>query len=737
MDPKDVTRKLRAILSADVQGYSRLMGDDEIATVETITEYRETITSLVTQWKGRVVDSPGDNILAEFGSVVDAVQCAVEIQHILKAKNEELPENRRMIFRIGVNLGDVIQEGDRIYGDGVNIAARIESLADGGGICISGTAYDQIKNKLALGYNYFGEHSVKNISEPVRVYKVPMEPGERKEKKRRIKRWQWVAAAVLVLILAGAAFWNFYLRSSLPSIEPASVEKMAFPLPDKPSIAVLPFTNMSGDPKQEYLADGISENVISALSHVPELFVIARQSTFTYKGKPVKIQQVAEELGVRYVLEGSVQRSGDTLRITAQLIDAITGHHLWSDRYDRKLKNIFALQDEITLNILQALEVKLTANEQYITFRKGTDNLEAYLKMLEAREYSGRSNKEGYAMAGKLAEEAITLDPDYPGPYLMLSAAHLMEISFGTSKLPKQSLKMAEKLVLKALALDDHLAEGYAFLGRIYLTKRQYDKALTAGEKACELAPNSSFVHAALGYSLHNAGRPEEAITHLKKAIRLSPFPRAWYLGTLGGAYYMLGRYEEAIAEFKKGLQLAPKSVFPRLGLAAAYSELGREEHARVEAAEVLSLDPKFTLVSHAKGRLSKNKDYTERYMAALRKAGLPDKPPLPLPDKPSIAVLPFANISGDPKEDYLSDGITEQIITALSKTPKLFVIARNSVFTYKGKPVMVQQVSDELGVRYVLEGSVQKSGDRIRITAQLIDAKTGNHLWAEKFDRD
>jgi len=713
------------------------MGDDEIATVETITEYRETITSLVTQWKGRVVDSPGDNILAEFGSVVDAVQCAVEIQHILKAKNEELPENRRMIFRIGVNLGDVIQEGDRIYGDGVNIAARIESLADGGGICISGTAYDQIKNKLALGYNYFGEHSVKNISEPVRVYKVPMEPGERKEKKRRIKRWQWVAAAVLVLILAGAAFWNFYLRSSLPSIEPASVEKMAFPLPDKPSIAVLPFTNMSGDPKQEYLADGISENVISALSHVPELFVIARQSTFTYKGKPVKIQQVAEELGVRYVLEGSVQRSGDTLRITAQLIDAITGHHLWSDRYDRKLKNIFALQDEITLNILQALEVKLTANEQYITFRKGTDNLEAYLKMLEAREYSGRSNKEGYAMAGKLAEEAITLDPDYPGPYLMLSAAHLMEISFGTSKLPKQSLKMAEKLVLKALALDDHLAEGYAFLGRIYLTKRQYDKALTAGEKACELAPNSSFVHAALGYSLHNAGRPEEAITHLKKAIRLSPFPRAWYLGTLGGAYYMLGRYEEAIAEFKKGLQLAPKSVFPRLGLAAAYSELGREEHARVEAAEVLSLDPKFTLVSHAKGRLSKNKDYTERYMAALRKAGLPDKPPLPLPDKPSIAVLPFANISGDPKEDYLSDGITEQIITALSKTPKLFVIARNSVFTYKGKPVMVQQVSDELGVRYVLEGSVQKSGDRIRITAQLIDAKTGNHLWAEKFDRD
>jgi adenylate cyclase len=643
-----------------------------------------------------------------------------------------------MYFRIGINSGDVIEEGDLIYGDGVNIAARVESLAKGGGISLSGTAYDQLGKKLPLGYEYLGEQSVKNIEKPVRVYRVLTEAEAAGkvigEKWPKPIPWRWAALAVaLIVVVGGLAIWSFYFRP--PPMEVASKERMAFPLPDKPSIAVLPFVNMSEDPKQEYFSDGLTEEIITALSKVPKLFVIARNSTFSYKGKSVKINQVAEDLGVQYVLEGSVRKSEDRVRITAQLIDALSGHHLWAERYEKDLRDIFALQDEITLNILQTLQVKLTADDQYITFRKGTDNLQAYLKILEAREYATRSNKEGYAMAGKLAEEAITLDPDYPGPYLMLSAAHLMEIIFGTSKSPKQSLKMAEELVQKALALDDHLAEGYAFLGRIYLTKRQYEKAITAGERACDLAPNSSFVHAALGFTLRNAGRPEEAITYFKKAIRLNPFPPAWYLTSLGGAYLNLGRHEEAIAEFKKGLQLAPESVFSRLGLAAAYSELGREEHARVEAAEVLKLDPKFTLVSHAKGLLYKNKDDKDRYLAALRKAGLPAKPPLPLPDKPSIAVLPFANI-GNPEKEYIADGITEQIITALARNPSLFVIASNSTFTYKGKPVMVQQVSRELGVRYVVEGSVQKSGDRIRITAQLIDATTGEHIWAENYDR-
>ncbi|MEE9151849.1 MAG: adenylate/guanylate cyclase domain-containing protein, partial [Thermoplasmata archaeon] len=343
MTEEGFKRKLTAILSADVEGYSRLMGEDEDATIRTLTTYRELMSTLIQKHRGRVVDSPGDNLLAEFGSVADAVRCAVEVQEELRVRNAELPENRRMEFRIGINLGDVVQEGERIYGDGVNITARVEGLAEGGGICISGTVYDSIKNKLSLSYESLGEHTVKNITEPVRVYRMRVGP-EVREEKAGPRRWQKAAlAAVVVLVVAAGAWaiWNFYFRP--PPIEPASVEKMAYPLPDKPSIAVLPFVNMSGDPEQEYIADGISESIITALCKIPEMFVIARTSTSTYKGKSVKTQQVSEELGVRYVLEGSVQKAGDRIRVTAQLIDAISSHHLWADRYDRDIEDFFDL----------------------------------------------------------------------------------------------------------------------------------------------------------------------------------------------------------------------------------------------------------------------------------------------------------------------------------------------------------------------------------------------------------
>ena len=310
MTQEGFKRKLTAILSADVAGYSRLMGEDEEATVRTITTYREVLTTLIQQHNGKVVDSPGDNLLAEFASVVDSVQCAVAVQKEIKSLNDELPENRKMRFRIGINLGDVIQEEERIYGDGINIAARLEGLAKPGGICISGTSYDQVKNKLNLGYKNLGEHSVKNIAEPVRVYRVLTEFEAAEVIGEKIKSRKWIALTVaiaLIVAVGGSAGWYFYLSQST-KIEPASVEKMAYPLPDKPSIAVLPFDNLSGVPDQGYLADGITENIITALSYIPEIFVIARNSTFTYKGKAVKAQEVAEDLGVRYILEGSVQR---------------------------------------------------------------------------------------------------------------------------------------------------------------------------------------------------------------------------------------------------------------------------------------------------------------------------------------------------------------------------------------------------------------------------------------------
>jgi adenylate cyclase len=567
-----------------------------------------------------VVDSPGDNLLAEFSSVVDAVDCAVKIQGELKTRNAELPEKRRMEFRIGINLGDVIAEGERIYGDGVNIAARVESLSESGGICVSGTAYDQISKKLPLGYEYLGEQTVKNIEKPVRVYRVLMDPeaaGRVIGEKRPISRqWRWA----LIVVAGALAIWNFYFR---PPFEPASVDKMAFALPDKPSIAVLPFTNMSEDPKQEFFSDGMTEEIITALSKVPYLFVIARNSTFSYKGKPVKIRQVAEELGVRYVLEGSVRRAEDRVRVTAQLIDAIKGHHLWAERYERELKDIFALQDEITRKILVALEVRLTEGEQASTRRKVTDNLEAYLKVLQAIEYLRRTSKEGVSLARQLAEEAMALDPEYARPYRIVAACHITDIFWGLSKSRKKSMEQAVEMAQKAISLDESDPRGYQILSMIYQFKRQYERALAEAERAIALDPNRADAYSRLGTVLAQAGRQQESIAPLEKSIRINPMAPSLYFRRLGTSYRDTGRYEEAIAVFKKAINLAPDSLYAHVGLAATYSLAGRDEEARAEASEVLRIQPKFSLERVAKRVTYKNKADIDRLIDALRKAGL------------------------------------------------------------------------------------------------------------------
>jgi adenylate cyclase len=737
----DVKRKLSAIFSADVEGYSRLMGEDELATIETLTLHKETMGKLIRQYRGRVVDSTGDNLLAEFASVVDAVQCAVEVQQVLSSKNETLPENRRMYFRIGINLGDVVEEDARIYGDGVNVAARVESLAEGGGISISGTAYDQLGKKLPLGYKYLGEQAVKNIEKPVRVYRVLTEAeaagkviGEEKLKRKQL-RWAAIGGVVVLILVAGAlAIWNFYLR---PPFEPASEERMTFALPEKPSIAVLPFVNMSEDSKQEYFSDGLTEEIITALSKVPKVFVIARNSTFSYKGKSVKVNQVAEELGVRYVLEGSVRREGDRVRITAQLVDALTGRHLWAERYEKGLKDVFALQDEITMKIITALQVKLTEGELARVSARGTQNLQAYLKLLQGRERFYTLNKEGNAQARSLFEEAVALDPEYASAYLYLGVTHWMDIILGSTKSRKESLKRAFQLIEKAKAMDESEPLAHTQLGWLYVMTKQYDKGIAECERAITLAPNSAGAYIWMSLVLSRTGRHEEAVGYAEQALRLDPLPPSWWFRQMGSVYSWVGRHEEAIAFLKKALERSPNDILTQLQLTCAYSWAGRLEEARTQATEVLKINPKFSSKLHAKSIPFKNQVDRERYLDGLLKAGLPESPPLPLPDKPSIAVLPFVNMSGDPEQEYFSDGITEEIITALSKIPKLFVIARNSSFTYKGKPVKVQQVGRELGVKYVLEGSVRKAVDQLRITAQLVDAQTGHHLWAERYDRE
>jgi adenylate cyclase len=635
MTTKEVKRKLTAILSADVKGYSRLMGEDEKGTVHTLNAYKEVMAGLIQNHHGRVVDAPGDNVLAEFASVVDAVECAVEIQKELKTRNADLPENRRMEFRMGVNLGDVIEDGEQILGDGVNIAARLESLSEAGGICISGTAFDQVRNKVDLGYKYLGEQTVKNIALPVRIYKVLMEPeeagkvvGEKKAKTGQSQKTALIVLAILIVVAAAFVIWRSYFRPT-PPLEVASKEKMAYPLPEVPSIAVLPFVNMSEDPKQEFLCDGMTEGIIAVLSKVPRLFVVARDSTFTYKGKPVKVKQVSEDLGVRYVLEGSVQRSGDRVRITAQLIDALTGHHLWAERYDRDLKDLFALQDDVTLKVLTAIRVKLTEGELSLGYGKyygGKQGLDCYLKIMEGNDLVSRRNIKDNNLARRIAEEALAMCPEVPTAYLLMANVHSLDYWFGSTRSPRESVNKAIELVQKALALDDTLAEAHGFLGYLYTQKREYEKGIAQGERAVALNPGDPTVLTYYAMSLNFAGRSEEAITLLQKAIRLNPIGSYYNHvsnNQLGNALMYTGRYEEAVSAYKKVIQRTPNYMWSHIQLTATYSMMGREKEARAEAAEVLRINPKFSLDFYAKTSLLKDQSVKDNIINALRKAGL------------------------------------------------------------------------------------------------------------------
>jgi TolB-like protein/class 3 adenylate cyclase/Tfp pilus assembly protein PilF len=626
-------RKLAAILSADVEGYSRLMDDNEEATVHTLTAYRSAITDLTQQFRGRVVDSPGDNILAEFSSVVDAVNSAVEIQRELAERNAELPYNRKMEFRIGVNLGDVIEEDGRIYGDGVNIAARVESLAEAGGICISGEAYDHVAKKLGLEYENLGEHQLKNISTPIRVYRLLSYPGAAAHRvisaKKEVGRtWHnvLVATVPILVVAAAAAVWHFYFRT--PPMEVASVERMAYQLPDEPSIAVLPFDNMSGDPKQEYISDGLTDQIITSLSMIPRLFVIARNSTFTYKSKAVKVQKVAEELGVRYVLEGSVQRSEDRVRILVQLIDAISGRHLWSERYDRDLNDIFALQDEIAKQIMTALQVKLTEGEYASGIAKTTSNLKALEFFWRAEELFIHFAESDNAEARRWAEKAIKLDPNFAGAWALIGWTHLADAGYRRTKSPVQSIKQAGEFAKKAIALDETNGKAYMLVGYIQLIQRNHDEAIRYGQKAVSLNPNDPMLIAILAMIMDYSGRFEEAITLFKKAMRLTPYYPAFIPDHLCSAYITAGRYAEAIENCELALERSRKGELDPLTvhkhLAAAYAGLGQEDEATAHAAEVLKINPNFSL-SHLQKGSPFNPIQLKSRFALYRKAGLPE----------------------------------------------------------------------------------------------------------------
>ncbi len=581
MAGEDIERRLAAIMSADVAGYSRLMGTDETGTLSALKALRRDVFApQVAAHKGRVVKLMGDGALVEFPSIVNAVDCAIAVQRVLAGRNEDSP----IKLRIGINLGDIIIEGSDIYGDGVNVAARIQEVADPGGIALSGAAFDQVEGKVEVAFEDTGEHDLKNIAKPVRV-------------------WRWSDGGDVAL--TGGA-------------EP-------LPLPDKPSIAVLPFNNMSSDPEQEYFADGISEDIITDLSKIASLFVIARNSSFVYKGKSVDIPTIAKELGVRFILEGSVRRGGNRVRINSQLIEAETGGHLWAERYDRDLTDIFAVQDEVTANIVQALAVTLGEDEKKRVVKKGTENLAAYECVLRGRELFLLTRREEAKQAKEILEQAIELDAGFGVAYAYLSLTHMLDYINGWSEDPRASQTLAYDLAKRGveLAPDDALA--HIALGGASLSLRRHKEAIAEAERAVQLDPNYAHGLFELGWYLQYAGRAAEALGYFDRAVRLDPHHADVFLHFMAQAYFQLDRYDEAVELLRRRLVRNPQSDSSRMLLAACYGYLNMHDAAHLVWDEIKEINPDFSLDQRREVLPYKNPDNFEQIVNGLRNAGLPE----------------------------------------------------------------------------------------------------------------
>jgi len=588
MAEERLERRLAAILSADVVGYSRLMGIDEAGTLSRLNAVRrDLIDPTIAAHSGRIVKLMGDGALVEFASAVNAIACAVEIQKRLTERNATAAEAEAIKFRIGVHVGDIIIEGDDIFGDGVNIAARIEGVAEPGGISISEDAWRQVQGKVAASFVDAGEHSLKNIARPLRVYRLDLVPK------------------------AASA---------------SAVPRPPLALPDKPSIAVLAFTNMSGDPEQEYFSDGISEDIITDLSKLSELYVIARNSSFTYKGKPVDVKQVGRELGVRYVLEGSVRRAGNRVRVTGQLIDAANGAHVWADRFDRDLTDIFAVQDELTREIISALKIKLSEGEKALIAAGGTKNVEAHDYFLKGRELVSGNQRDRamFAEANAHLRRAIALDPNYAGPYAALAWAYIMDYQNRWSDNPETALDQAEHLIGEAIAKDDQDPFVHYVAAILGLWKKDYERWAREADRALSLNPNYGHAQLARGLVYVYTGEPAKGIPYIERAIRLDPAQQQ-YRHFLGTAYLVAGNYEAAAAILKERIAITPTTDLSRALLASALGHLGRVDEARQIWLELREINPRYSYADHF-GRLPfRDSADADKFAEGLRKAGLVD----------------------------------------------------------------------------------------------------------------
>jgi TolB-like protein/class 3 adenylate cyclase len=579
-------RRLAAILVADVVGYSRLMEADEVGVLGDLQSHRrELIDPTIAEHHGRIVKLIGDGVLVEFASVVDAVACAVQIQRGITQRNAGVAAERGIKLRIGVHLGDVIVEGGDIYGDGVNVAARLEGLAEAGGVCISRQAFDQVETKLGLSYVDLGEQHVKNIGRPVWAYRVLLDSADRQGQRTAAKRQRpgmafWTAtAAVLIMIAGGLAWWQPWTSR----VAPVSIERMAFPLPDKPSIAVLPFTNLSGDPEQEYFADGLAEDLITDLSKISGLFVISRNSAFTYKGRTAKVHEIAEDLGVRYVLEGSVRRAGDEVRINAQLTDATTGGHLWADRYDGTMANIFDLQDRITERIVDALAVELTPRETEAVGVSRPGSVEAHDAYLLGLSYYYRRTPEGFAKARAHFERAIELEPGYTAAHAALAKIYAQGLPWGTfSKALDVSYDETVTRAWAALAKaqGEPNADVHVVQSLLALRKHQHKQAIAEAKQALELGPNDVDAMEVLAGALIYGGQPQAGIELAERAMRQNPTLLTRPLLLVGLGEFALGRLDRAVERIERAFELGSEESHFKGILGAAYGLLGRIDEA-------------------------------------------------------------------------------------------------------------------------------------------------------------
>ena len=629
MAKERVKRKLSAILCADVVGYSHMMGEDETATLNALnTCDSEIIEPTVREHNGRIFKRLGDGFLVEFSSAVDSVECALAWQ-------KQIHDNKYPLqFRIGINLGDVIEQDDDMYGDGVNIAARIEKLADPGGICISRSIFDQIIKKVNLGFKYLGEQQVKNISKPVGVYNLLTKPedagkviGEDKQvvgRQSRLQRRNYaIAAGILAFIMLAFFVGKFNYEPQGEIV--ASEENMLYALPEEPSIAVMPFKAIGGNEEEDLLSDGILTSITTALSKTPKLFTVDYASTSKYKGEQVSIKDIAEELSVRYVLQGDLQKSGDTVRVNVRLLDALTGENIWADKYDRPINDLFAMQDDITREVIKALQVELYEGEYGNVLARGTNNLEAYLKIVKGYQYWQDGNKESDAIAQRLAQEAIELDPKYAAAYSLLARTQWREVVvFRSAKEPEKRMQESLESALKSVELD-YSADTISHLGWVYTLMKQFDKGVETAEQGLALNPNNSRALSNAALTLMNVGRCEEAISLYNKALRISPIPSVNILFCAAQAHKGCKRYDECIALARKSTELGPDSFLAHRTLAECYAMAGRIEEAKASATEVLRIFPKYTVKDYSvNAPNAKVKESAVRTIKARLMAGIP-----------------------------------------------------------------------------------------------------------------